>query len=243
MKKIKLGLLGTGRMGNGIIEYLREDGPFVIGAVASRGDLRPLFEQSDVIIDFSQPQGTQPLLDRALDFNKPLVIGTTGLTDDQVHQMEKIAKTVPVVYARNTSIGITLMQAVVKQLTKALGDDFDVELSETHHRHKVDAPSGTCLMLAEAVASARGVDLKDVARFERHGHVGARVPGEIGFSVRRGGQYPGEHTVSFLSDEESIEITHRSFSRQLFVKGALKAAQWVIHQPPGLYGMADVLGF
>jgi 4-hydroxy-tetrahydrodipicolinate reductase len=243
MKKIKLGLLGaTGRMGKGIIDSLQGTS-FVLGAtVSSTGDISSLFEQSDVIVDFSKPQGTQALLDKALHFKKPLVIGTTGLTEDQLHQLQKVAKEMPVVYARNTSIGIALMQVAVKQLTMTLGDDFDVEFSETHHRHKVDAPSGTCLMLAETVADARGVNLKDVARFERYGHVGARVHGEIGFSVSRGGQSPGEHTISFLSDEESISITHRSFSRQLFVKGALKAAHWVVNQPPGLYSMADVLG-
>jgi 4-hydroxy-tetrahydrodipicolinate reductase len=122
-----------------------------------------------------------------------------------------------------------------------LGEDFDIELSETHHRHKVDAPSGTCLMLAETAAKARGVELKKVARFERYGHTGSRPKGEIGFSVRRGGQSPGEHTISFLSDDESIELTHHSFSRSLFVKGALKAARWVVNQPAGLYTMSDVL--
>lgn len=259
MKKIKIGLSGaTGRMGQGIVQALKHHqnlelsaayasatnplkGQVIDATVILSDQIDDLFKNSDVIIDFSQPQATAVLLEHAQNFKKPLVIGTTGLDQAHLNLIQKASKQMPIVYARNTSIGITVMQEIVKQLTLALGEDFDIELSETHHRHKVDAPSGTCLMLAEAAAEARGVDLQKVARFERHGHVGVRPKREIGFSVRRGGQSPGEHTISFLSDEESIEITHHSFSRSLFVKGALKAAEWVVSQSAGLYGMADVL--
>lgn len=260
MTRIKIGLSGaTGRMGKAIIQAIDNDkGLELSSALASHNNpllgqkIAPniilndkadsLFQKADVIIDFSQPQATQLLLEKALNFKKPLVIGTTGLDRFHHELLKKISKLVPVVYSPNMSIGITVMQVVVKQLTKVLGEEYDVELSETHHRHKVDAPSGTCLMLAETVAKVRGVKLNEVASFKRHGQIGPRQKGEIGFSVKRGGQSPGEHTVSFLSDAESIELTHHSFSRDIFVNGALTAAKWAIKQPVGLYSMQDVLG-
>ena len=149
----------------------------------------------------------------------------------------------PVVFAANMSIGVNLLLGLTQQVAGLLGEDYDIEVVEMHHRHKVDAPSGTALALGHAAAAGRGVDLEAVSRRVRDGHTGARPRGEIGFATLRGGDVVGEHTVVFAGDGERIEITHKSASRAIFVRGAVRAAQWVAGKPPGLYSMRDVLGF
>jgi len=171
-----------------------------------------------------------------------LVIGTTGLEDRQLAAMEKAAHEIPIVYSRNLSVGVSVFMELVARAAKALGDGYDVEIAESHHRHKVDAPSGTALALGERVAAARGRRLEDLAVYARQGRVGPRVPGTIGFSVFRGGNIVGEHTVRFIGAEEELSFTHEAQDRKMFARGALRAARWVAGRAPGLYSMADVLG-
>lgn len=246
MQKIKLGLLGaTGRVGKEILYLLEQKSDFKIeGVVTSSNlsDLKQVVENSDVMVDFSQPNGTEHLLDVVSANLKPLVIGTTGLEQKHFKKMREVSLNIPILYAEHMSTGITLMNKIIKELTVALGEDVDIELYESHHRYKQDAPSGTCLMLAETVAKTRKVNLEDVACFDRHNRIGPRPKGEIGFSIQRGGNMMGSHTVTFLDEDESLEVKHQTFSRQLYAKGALRAAQWIVKQHSGLYSMADVLG-
>jgi 4-hydroxy-tetrahydrodipicolinate reductase len=171
------------------------------------------------------------------------VIGTTGLDERQLKAIERAAHEIPVVYARNLSVGVNVFMELVGRAAKALGDGYDVEIAETHHRHKVDAPSGTALALGERIAAARGRRLEDVAVYARQGRVGPRVPGTIGFSVVRGGNVVGEHSVRFIGAEEEVMFAHEAQDRRTFARGALRAARWAAGQAPGLYSMADVLGF
>jgi 4-hydroxy-tetrahydrodipicolinate reductase len=157
--------------------------------------------------------------------------------------MEQAAREIPVVYARNMSVGVNVFLELVTRAAKALGDGYDVEIAETHHRHKVDAPSGTALALGERIAGVRGRKLDELAVYARHGQTGPRVPGTIGFSVSRGGNVVGEHVVRFIGAEEEVELSHRAADRKTFARGALRAARWAAGQAPGLYSMADVLGF
>jgi 4-hydroxy-tetrahydrodipicolinate reductase len=156
--------------------------------------------------------------------------------------MEKAAHEIPIVYARNMSVGVNVFMELVGRAAKALGDGYDVEIAETHHRHKVDAPSGTALALGERVAAARGRKLSELAVYARQGQTGPRVPGTIGFAVTRGGNVVGEHAVRFIGAEEEVEFSHVAVDRKTFARGALRAARWAAGQAPGLYSMADVLG-
>ena len=156
--------------------------------------------------------------------------------------MEKAAHDIPIVYARNMSVGVNVFMELVGRAAKALGDGYDVEIAETHHRHKLDAPSGTALALGERIAGARGRKLADLAVYARQGQTGPRVPGTIGFAVTRGGNVVGEHAVRFIAAEEEVEFSHRAADRKTFARGALHAARWAAAQAPGLYSMADVLG-
>jgi 4-hydroxy-tetrahydrodipicolinate reductase len=157
--------------------------------------------------------------------------------------MEKAAHEIPIVYARNMSVGVNVFLELVARAAETLRDGYDVEIAETHHRHKVDAPSGTALALGERVAAARGRKLDELAVYARQGQTGPRVPGTIGFSVTRGGNVVGEHSVRFIGAEEEVEFSHRAADRKTFARGALRAARWVAGRAPGLYSMADVLGF
>lgn len=195
-----------------------------------------------VAIDFTLPAATDANLRAAVASGTALVIGTTGLEDKHMKAMEKAAHDIPIVYARNMSVGVTVFTDLVARAAKVLGEEFDVEIREAHHRQKADAPSGTALALGEAVAAAKRRTLADVAVYARHGRTGPRVPGTIGFSVVRGGAIVGEHTVTFIAGEEHVELTHRAFDRNIFARGALRAARWTAGRAPGLYSMSDVLG-
>jgi len=177
-----------------------------------------------------------------LEQRVPLLVGTTGIDAASREELEAAAKVVPVLIAPNTSVGVTVMAHLVGLATTALGAGYDVEISEAHHRMKRDAPSGTALALGEAVAGARGEALADVAVFDRHGAASAREPGSIGFAVVRAGDIVGEHTVTFAAAGERIELVHRATDRIIFARGALRAAEWLIGRPAGLYGMRNVLG-
>ena len=197
---------------------------------------------SDVLVDFTVPAAAAGHAAAAAEAGAALVIGTTGLEPEQTAALEAAAATVPVVYAPNMSLGVNLLFAVTEQVAAALGDDWDIEVVEMHHRHKADAPSGTALGFGRAAARGRGVDLDAVADRGRDGVTGARRPGDIGFAVLRGGDVAGEHSVVFATEAERIELTHKAGSRAIFARGAVRAARWAVGRAPGLYDMADVLG-
>jgi len=171
------------------------------------------------------------------------VIGTTGLSVEQKAQVEAAAQQIPIVLSGNYSIGVNLCLKLLEDAARTLGDDFDIEIVEAHHRHKVDAPSGTALMMGEAAAAGAGIDLREHAVYERYGHTGARERRTIGFSTVRGGDVVGDHTVMFLGDGERVEIAHKASSRMNFANGAVRAAVWLVGRGPGLYTMRQVLGF
>jgi len=197
---------------------------------------------ADVVIDFTRPEATMDYLAICLAAQKPLVIGTTGLDAAQKTQIQSASKKIPIVMAPNMSIGINLLANLVRIAALTLKQDYDIEIIEAHHRHKVDAPSGTALFLAETAASALDLTLANEAVFGRKGHTGPRSVSEIGFSVIRGGDIVGDHTVLFAGEGERIELTHKASSRLTFAQGAVRAALFIINREPGLYDMQDVIG-
>lgn len=197
---------------------------------------------AQVAVDFTLPAVTEANLRACVEQGTALVIGTTGLEERQRKAMEKAAHEIPIVYARNMSVGVNVFMELVGRAAKALGTGYDVEIAEAHHRHKVDAPSGTALALGERVAAAQGRSLAELAVYARQGQTGPRVPGTIGFSVTRGGNIVGEHAVRFIGGEEEVEFRHRADDRKTFARGSLRAARWAAGQAPGLYSMVDVLG-
>jgi 4-hydroxy-tetrahydrodipicolinate reductase len=227
---------GTARPGSALIGQTLE------GLIVT-DDAEALFAVSDAVIDFTRPELLAQHLDLAQRHKKALVIGTTGLEASSRDLIAKAAQSVPLVQAANMSVGVTLLGLLVKQLAAKLdAATFDIEIVEMHHRHKIDAPSGTALALAEAAAQGRDVKLSDVARKSRDGQIGARPQGEIGISTLRGGDVVGDHSVIFAAEGERIEIAHKASSRQIFARGAVRAALWAAGRKPGLYSMLDVLG-
>ena len=190
---------------------------------------------ADVLVEFTTPEATTA----HLSYGKPHVIGTTGLSEKQLRELEETAENVPIVFAPNMSVGVNLLREVVREVSAKL-KDYDVELVEAHHRNKQDAPSGTALFLARAAAEGRGQTLEDVAVYGREG-ISPRKPGEIGIHALRGGAVVGEHRLTFYSDGEEVEVVHRALSRRTFADGALRAAKFAAAAQPGLYGMKDVL--
>jgi 4-hydroxy-tetrahydrodipicolinate reductase len=205
-------------------------------------DRRHGLNAAQVAVDFTLPSVTEANLRACVEHGTAIVIGTTGLEPRHQQAMEVAAREIPIVYGRNMSVGVNVFIELVGRAAKALGDGYDVEIAETHHRHKVDAPSGTALALGERIAAARARRLDELAVYARHGNTGPRVPGTIGFSVVRGGNVVGEHSVRFIGAEEEVEFFHRAADRTTFARGALRAARWAAGQAPGLYSMADVLG-
>lgn len=265
---MKIGIVGcAGRMGRMLVKAVHdtkgaelaggseaphsdavgEDPALLAGLPASglkiTGDARALFEASDAVVDFTAPAATVMHAKLAAETGTALVPGTTGLDADQQAAIAKAAKSVAIVQAANYSVGVNLLLGLTEQAAKMLGPDFDIEVLEMHHRHKVDAPSGTALALGHAAAAGRGVKLDAVSDRVRDGHTGERVSGHIGFATLRGGMVVGDHSVIFASDDERIEITHKAADRGLFAKGAVLAALWASGKPAGLYSMRDVLGF
>ena len=210
-------------------------------ALLVSSDISAASKQADVLIDFTQPQATLGHIAAARASGTPIVIGTTGLSADDEAKLKDAAQDIPVVYCANTSVGVTLLGRVVEQVARQLGTDWDIEIVETHHNQKVDAPSGTALALGHAAAAGRGVALDDVRDSGRDGVTGKRKEGDIGFAVLRGGDVAGEHSVVFYGEQERVEITHSATSRVIFAKGALRAARFAAKQKPGLYSMQDVL--
>lgn len=257
MQLMKISILGiTGKMGNQIAKLITssDDMQLVGGTTSlnnvSKGqdiygitvttDLTSAFQNADVLIDFSSPAILPQHLEHAIDHKKPLLIGTTGLNANHNTLLNIAAKTVPILQTSNTSIGIAVLSNLVKTAAQKLDLSYDIEIVETHHREKVDAPSGTALELGKAAASGRKLDLNQVKSFNRQG---LRKQGDIGFSSLRGGGIFGEHTIRFLGDDEVIEFSHTSLNRRLFAKGALCGARWLTTQNHGLYTMQDVLNY
>jgi 4-hydroxy-tetrahydrodipicolinate reductase len=205
-------------------------------------DPLPVFAATDAVVDFTGPAATTAHATLAAQAHVAHVIGTTGLEAEHVAAIEAAARHTVVVRGSNMSLGVNLLFDLVRQVAARLDDVYDIEIVEMHHRHKVDAPSGTALSLAEAAAEGRGVTLADVADRGRDGITGARLRGHIGMAALRGGDVAGEHTVVFAADGERLELSHRCTDRGIFARGAVRAALWGRNQPPGLYGMADVLG-
>lgn len=214
------------------------DSPFFI-----TDDPNELFKQSDAVIDFTNPSATQRHTALAVKHGKTYVVGTTGLRTSDEKNLKEAAEKTRIVHAANMSVGLNVMLFLVQQAAAALVDNWDIEIFESHHKFKIDSPSGTALAIGQAVAAGRDVKLEKSATFARHGETGARKDGHIGFSVARGGDVVGDHTVYFYGQGERIEITHRATDRSLFAKGAIRAAIWAHKQKKnGLYTMQDVLG-
>ncbi|KAA0010884.1 4-hydroxy-tetrahydrodipicolinate reductase [Billgrantia pellis] len=211
--------------------------------VAAVDSLDAIVDDFDVLIDFTAPQVTLANLAFCATHGKRMVIGTTGLSDDELAELDGYRDRLPFVFAPNMSVGVNLTLTLLQTAARALGDEgYDIEVIEAHHRHKVDSPSGTALKMGEVVAEALGRTLKEHGVFERAGQCGPRDPKEIGFATVRAGDIVGEHTVMFATEGERIEITHKASSRMTFAKGAVRAARWVADQSNGRYGMQDVLG-
>lgn len=217
-------------------------GQEVAPGVTIGDDVAAALAASDVVVDFTAPAASAALAAAAAERGVACVIGTTGLDADARGAIERASQRVPIVLAPNFSLGVNLLLGLVEQAARALGPEFDLEIVELHHRAKRDAPSGTAIAIAEALARGRGRSLDDVKRYAREGDVGPRPPGEIGVVAVRGGDVVGEHTAYFLGPEERIELTHRAGSRAIFARGAVHAALWVVGKPPRLYSMRDVLG-
>jgi len=205
-------------------------------------DIDAALSASDVLIDFTRPQGTMAHLAAAVRHGTALVIGTTGFDPAQKAAIGEAARQVPIVLAPNMSVGVNVTLKLLEMAARALSTGYDIEIVEAHHRHKVDAPSGTALQMGEVIAAAQGRSLQDCAVYQRVGHTGEREPGAIGFATVRGGDVVGDHTVMFLGMGERIEISHKSNSRATYAQGSLRAVRFLAQQPPGLYDMADVLG-
>ncbi|WP_417611626.1 4-hydroxy-tetrahydrodipicolinate reductase [Parasphingorhabdus sp.] len=239
-----IGIIGSkGRMGQALVAAIAEAGLDHAGGADQGDDIAALVSASDVLVDFSSPKALQATLDACVAAGKPIVIGTTGLEDAHHAAIDKAAAKIAVLQTGNTSLGVNMLAALVEQAASKLGDDWDIEIVEMHHRHKVDAPSGTAKLLGEAAARGRGIDLAANSESGRDGITGARAKGAIGFAALRGGSVAGDHTVILASDEERIELTHRAENRMIFARGAVKAAGWLVEQSAGRYGMEGVLGF
>ena len=252
----KVGILGsTGRMGEHLINnVLEQDGlelsvlhvfdelkTTVPETTLITNDMKVFLENCDVVIDFSAPVATQALLEAALENPTPLVIATTGFSEHQQNLLAEASKEMAVLYSSNMSAGIALLKQLVEQVSATL-KDFDIEIVEQHHRHKVDSPSGTALTLGEFAAKGRGLDLDAVRISGRDGQIGARTKDEIAVMALRGGDIVGRHTVGFYNDGEFLELNHTATSRQTFSKGAIRAASWIVGKPSGLYSINDCLG-
>ncbi len=265
---IRIGIAGAaGRMGRMLIEAtvnaegvelgaaIEHSGCSLVGAdagaVAGTGksgvnivaSMEDVADDFDILIDFTLPEPTISNLEKAVKLKKPIVIGTTGLSEEQRAKVEEAAKVIPVVFAPNYSVGVNLSLKLLDMAARVMGDDADIEIIETHHRYKIDAPSGTALKMGEVVADALGRDLKECAVYGREGKTGERDPKTIGFETIRAGDVVGDHTVLFANIGERLEITHKASSRMTFAKGAVRAAGWLAGKKIGrVYDMMDVLG-
>lgn len=214
----------------------------VVAAVDLGDDISQSIADCEVVVDFSLHHATLGFAELCARHKKALVIGTTGHTEPEKSGIRNLASAIPMVWTSNYSTGVNALFWLTRKAAEILGPGFDLEIVEMHHRRKQDAPSGTAASLAEILARVRQVQLQEAARRGRHGLVGARTAGEIGIHAVRGGDVVGDHTVIFAADGQRVELTHKASSRETFANGALRAARWIVQQPPGLYTMQDVLG-
>jgi len=210
--------------------------------VVIKADLHAGLQHAQVLIDFTRPEGTMAHVKACREKGVKMVIGTTGFSDEQKREIQVASQDIAIVMAPNMSVGVNVTLKLLEMAAAALANDYDIEIIEAHHRHKVDAPSGTALKMGEVIAQALGRDLKQCAVFDRQGHTGARPDKAIGFSTIRGGDIVGDHTVLFAGTGERIEITHRSSSRSTYAEGSLRAVRFLAHQQHGMFDMFDVLG-
>ncbi len=229
----------SGKMGQMIAQECSNHS-VTISTTINKGDV--LTSDFDVLIDFTRPEATLGYIQDCMRYQKAMVIGTTGFSDEELRIITNATQYIPIVFAPNMSIGVNLTLELLAQTARAIGEDSDIEIIEAHHKYKVDAPSGTALKMGEVIANALGRDLHDCAVYTRHGVDEVRDVHTIGFSTIRGGNTIGEHTAYFFMDGEQIEITHKANSRSTFASGAVKAAEWVHDKPHGLYSMKEVLG-
>jgi 4-hydroxy-tetrahydrodipicolinate reductase len=238
-----IGIIGSkGRMGQALVDAITEAGQEHAGGVDKGDDITALIAASDVLVDFSSPHALEATLDACIAAKKPIVIGTTGLEERHHYLIDDAAADIAILQTGNTSLGVTMLAALVHEAASRLGPDWDIEIVEMHHRMKVDAPSSTAILLGEAAAKGRHIELAPNSERGRDGITGARKAGAIGFASLRGGTVAGDHSVIFASNEESITISHRAENRAIFARGAVKAAIWLAAQQPGRYTMPDVLG-
>lgn len=239
----RIGIIGSeGRMGRALVDAILAAGETYVGGIDKGGDPVALAKDCDVLVDFSSPHALEANLDAAAAAGIPVVVGTTGLEERHHWLVDDAANRTAVLQTGNTSLGVTLLAHLVREAASRLGNDWDIEIVETHHRMKVDAPSGTALLLGDAAAQGRGIALADNSARGRDGITGAREAGTIGFASLRGGSVAGDHTVHFLADNERISLSHLAENRAIFAKGAVKAAQWLLGKPAGRYTMPEVLG-
>ena len=229
-------------MGRVLVEAIAAAGEAHSGGIDVGGDPLALARSSDVLVDFSSPKALEANLDAAMAEGVPIVVGTTGLEERHHFLCDNAAQQIAVLQTGNTSLGVTLLAHLVREAASRLGEDWDIEVVETHHRMKVDAPSGTALLLGEAAAAGRGIALAGHSERGRDGITGKRGIGNIGFASLRGGSVAGDHTVHFLADNERLAFTHLAENRAIFAKGAIRAAQWLIGKAAGRYTMPEVLG-
>ena len=229
-------------MGHAIAAAITAAGDELAGGIDKDGDALALAKASDVLVDFSSPHALEANLDAAIAAGVPIVVGTTGLEERHHWLCDAAAEHIAVLQTGNTSLGVTLLAHLVREAAQRLGEDWDIEIVETHHRMKVDAPSGTALLLGEAAAHGRGIALADNSERGRDGITGKRGAGTIGFASLRGGTVAGDHSVHFLTDNERLTLSHLAENRAIFAKGAVRAAQWLIGKPKGRYTMPEVLG-
>ena len=238
-----IGIIGSaGRMGQALAAVVTDMGGALAGGIDAGGDPAALAHDADVLIDFSTPAALERTLAAARATRTPILIGTTGLSTTHHALIDAAAGEIAVLQTGNVSLGVTLLAKLVRDAAARLGPDWDIEIAEMHHRHKVDAPSGTALLLGEAAAAGRGIPLSEAKVADRAGLTGARSEGTIGFASLRGGSVAGDHVVVFAGEGERIELSHRAENRAIFARGAITAALWLVGKPAGRYGMEQVLG-
>lgn len=239
----RIGIYGAhGRMGRAIAAALAGEGAALAGGADQGDDPNPVARAADVLLDFSSPAALEAHLDAARAAGRPIFVGTTGLSPQHHALVDRAAESIAVLQTGNTSLGVALLQRLVREAAARLGADWDIEVLETHHRNKVDAPSGTALMLGQAAAAGLGTTLAEAAVMDRAGLTGARAGGTIGFASLRGGSVVGDHEVLFAGMGERIVLSHRAENRDIFATGAIRGALWLKDRMPGRYTMADVLG-
>jgi 4-hydroxy-tetrahydrodipicolinate reductase len=239
----RIGIIGSeGRMGQALVDAIAAAGEQHAGGVDQVGDVAALAAASDALVDFSHPDALEANLDAAVAAGVPILVGTTGLEERHQWLCDHAAQDIPVLQTGNTSLGVNMLVHLVREAALRLDADWDIEIVEMHHRRKIDAPSGTALMMGEAAAEAREIRLHEASERGRDGITGARIRGAIGFASLRGGTVAGDHSAIFAGEDERIVLSHTAENRSIFARGAVRGAVWMIGQQPGRFTMAQVLG-